>query len=305
MTTGTDQWLDRITTMATLFEKLLAMPITVLEKLEKALPEHSRQRLEELYAHAESEGRDPFGMDIRSIRATLAVTSFFYTHYFRCKTSGIEQVPQGPAILAANHAGQLPIDAMMINTALFMEATPPMLCRSMMDRLVPTLPVISTWYSRLGVVLGTADNAITLLDSGQKLLTFPEGVRGIQKPISQAYELQRFGLGFIRLALRSNVPIIPVAVVGSEEQYPTLYSIKRGTHLLNVPSIPFWLHLPIPLLGLLPLPVRYYIHFGEPLKFKGDPDDDDEVIEKMALTVKDRIADALIRLREQRKGIFQ
>ncbi|MBN2714385.1 MAG: acyltransferase family protein, partial [Deltaproteobacteria bacterium] len=236
---------------------------------------------------------------------TLSVTAFFYTYYFRCRTTGIANIPAGPVILAANHGGQLPIDAIMINTALFLEPSPPILCRSMMDRLVPTLPLISSWYSRLGVVLGTADNAEYLLNAGQKLLTFPEGIRGIQKPISNAYELQRFGLGFVRLALKNRTPIVPVSIVGSEEQYPTLYNIKRGTHLLNVPSIPIWLQMPIPLLGLLPLPVRYYIHFGEPLYFKGDPDDEDEVIAPMADTVKAHIGTALNRLRTERKGVFQ
>ncbi|MBN2525605.1 MAG: acyltransferase family protein [Deltaproteobacteria bacterium] len=305
MNTHPDIWLKRISTLFAIFERVATMPVEMLEKLERTLPESSQKRLQELHDKAINGPKDPFGMDFGSIRSALAVTSFFYTYYFRCKTSGLENVPPGPIILAANHAGQLPIDAVMVNTALFLEADPPMLCRSMMDKLVPTLPVISNWYNRLGVVLGTPDNAKRLLDDGQKLLTFPEGVTGIQKPISKAYELQKFGLGFIRLALKNQTPVIPVAIVGSEEQYPTLYNVRRGTHLLNVPSLPVWLQMPIPFLGLLPLPVRYYIHFGEPLTFKGDPDDDDEVINEMAVEVKNKIDAEINRLREQRKGIFK
>ena len=305
MNSNTDIWLNRVSTVLGLIEKLASLPVDLLEKLEHTLPLSIRQRLQDFYQQSGEDATDPFGMDYKSIRATLSVTAFFYTYYFRCQTTGIEKVPEGPVILAANHAGQLPIDAIMVSTALFLEPTPPIVCRSMMDRLVPTLPLISTWYNRLGVVLGTSDNAEYLLNSGQKLLTFPEGVRGIQKPISKAYELQKFGLGFIRLALKNHTPIIPVSIVGSEEQYPTLYNIERGTHLLNVPSIPIWLQMPVPILGLLPLPVRYYIHFGEPMMFKGDPDDDDEVIAPMAETVKIAINDEINRLRTQRKGIFQ
>lgn len=297
-------WLDDITDWANTMEKFTELPLWLMEKLEHALPAAAQKRLHELCDNANGEPTDPFGMDFNSIKSTLAVTSFFYTHYFRCETTGIASLPNGPAIFAANHAGQIPIDALMISTALFLEATPPMVCRSMMDRLVPTLPVISSWYAKLGVVLGTEQNARYLLNDGQKLLTFPEGVLGIQKPLSKAYELQEFGLGFVRLALKHQTPIIPISVVGSEEQYPTLYNIKRGTHLLNVPSVPIWLHLPIPLLGLLPLPTKYHIHFGEPIYFEGDPDDDDEVIGPMAAEVKNAISIRLNEIREQRKSIF-
>ncbi|MBN2343553.1 MAG: acyltransferase family protein [Deltaproteobacteria bacterium] len=297
------EWLDHFTKWLSAFEKLMELPFWMMEKLEHTLPPSVQERLQELCDETHAR-QDPFGMDFNSIRSTLAVTAFFYSHYFRCRSTGFSSIPEGPAIFAANHAGQLPFDAMMVSTALFLEPTPPILCRSMMDRLVPSLPVVSSWYAKLGVVLGTEQNAQYLLNDGQKLLTFPEGVSGIQKPLSQAYELKTFGLGFLRLALKHQVPIVPVSIVGSEEQYPTLYNLKRGTHLLNVPSIPIWLHMPIPLFGLFPLPTKYYIHFGEPLYFKGDPDDDDEVIRPMTETIKDAIRLKINELRESRRSVF-
>lgn len=298
------KWMVKTALFIRLFEKIGEFPRAILSKLERTLPHEIQERLHELYKTTEDAIPDPFGMDLKSIQSTLSATSFFYTHYFRCQTEGIENIPDGPAILAANHAGQIPIDAMMVNTALLLEATPSIQCRSMMDRMVPSLPLISSWYAQLGVVLGTEQNAQYLLANNQKLLTFPEGIAGIQKPLSRAYELQNFGFGFARLALKYKVPIIPISIVGSEEQYPTLYNVKRGTHLLNVPSIPIWLHMPIPILGLLPLPAKYFIHFGQPIYLTGDADDDDDVIGQKVNGIKETINANISRLREQRKSVF-
>ncbi len=195
-------------------------------------------RLETIAANVGQDGFDPFGMNPEALRRTATGASFLYKIYFRCETSGIENLPDGPFILVANHAGQLPLDAVMITTSLMLDANPPRLARSMMDRWVPTLPFVSTFYARNGVVLGSPENALRLLRRGEALLVFPEGMAGITKTVDCAYQLQDFGLGFMRLALATGAPVVPVSVIGSEEQYPTLYSLKRLENLINLPTVP-------------------------------------------------------------------
>lgn len=261
-------------------------------------------RLEIISGGLSGVGFDPFGMDPEALRRSAVATSFLYKVYFRCVAQGLENLPEGPMIIVANHAGQLPIDAVMITTALMLEAKPPRLARSMMDRWVPTLPFVATLYARNGVVLGTPENAIRLLKRGEVLLVFPEGMAGITKTVDNAYRLQDFGLGFMRMSLATGAPIVPVAVVGSEEQYPTLYNLKDLGKVFNLPSMPIWAQMAIPLLGLLPLPVKYRLTFGEPMIFKGDPDDEDSVVGEKVNTVKKRIDRMVTDSRSTRRSVF-
>ena len=114
----------------------------------------------------------------------------------------------------------------MIGTALLLEGQPPRPLRSMVERWVPSLPHVSTLFARLGQVLGTPENCRYLLENEEVVLVFPEGARGISKTIDKAYQLQEFGHGFMRLAMENKTPIVPVGVVGAEEQY-RLYGISR------------------------------------------------------------------------------
>jgi len=262
------------------------------------------RRLDAISAAVGEEGVDPFGMDPTALRASAVAAAFMYKVYFRCQTRGVENIPAGPVILVANHAGQLPIDGVMITSAMLLEGETPRLGRSMVDFWVPTLPFVSVFFSRVGVVLGTPENAQRLLSRGEALLTFPEGIAGITKTVDQAYELQRFGLGFMRLALATGAPVVPVAVVGSEEQYPTLYNLKGAGKLLGLPALPIWVQMIVPGLGLLPLPVKYRLAFGEPMRFQGDPDDADAAIEELVDQVRGRLRSMIAELRLERRSIF-
>ncbi len=253
---------------------------------------------------AGEEGVDPFGMEPETVRKTAIGAAFLYKIYFRCITHGIENVPEGPVIIAANHGGQIPIDGVIITSALMLEKNPPRLMRSMMDRWVPSLPFVSTFFSRVGVTVGTTENAQRLLSRGEALLIFPEGIGAISKTVDQAYQLRKFTRGFVRLAISNKTPVVPLAVVGSEEQYPAFLNLKKVAKLFGLPSMPIWPQMAVPLLGLLPLPVRYRIQFGEPMYFEGDPDDDDAVIQIMADQVASRITDMLTTLRKERKSLF-
>ncbi|MCP4599032.1 MAG: acyltransferase family protein [Proteobacteria bacterium] len=250
------------------------------------------------------EGVDPFGMDPAALLRTAIGGSFLYKVYFRCLSKGQENVPDGPVILVANHAGQLPIDAVMITAALVLDKDPPRFARSLVDRWVPSLPFVSTFYSRVGMAVGSSENAQRLLSRGEALLVFPEGMEAISKTVEQAYQLKPFSSGFMRLALSTKTPVVPVAVVGSEEQYPTLYNLKGLGKVFGLPAVPIWAQMIIPVLGLLPLPVRYRLQFGEPMHFDGDPDDEDAVVQHKVDQVKDRVKELVNAVRAERKSVF-
>ncbi|MDW8252149.1 MAG: 1-acyl-sn-glycerol-3-phosphate acyltransferase, partial [Myxococcales bacterium] len=147
-------------------------------------------------------------------------------------------------------------------------------------------------------------NARRLLQNGEAVLVFPEGARGISKPFSQRYRMTEFGLGFLRLALETDTPIVPVAVVGAEEQYINLANLTSVAKLVGMPVFPLVPQWFIP--GLqLPLPTRYHIFFGKPLRFEGDPDDDDAVIEEKVRVVKNTIQEMINQGLKMRKSIFR
>jgi len=144
---------------------------------------------------------------------------------------------------------------------------------------------------------------IVLLELGEAITVFPEGARGISKPFSERYKLSEFGLGFMRLALETETPIVPVAVIGAEEQYISFGNMDMLARALGWPSFPLIPQMLFPG-GQLPLPTKYRIHFGEPMSFEGDPDDDDAVIEEKVTRVKATIQSMLNRGLKERKSIF-
>ncbi len=260
----------------------------------------TRERLAKLAPHANEYGVDPYGLDVDAMIALAAPALWLYRKYFRVEVFGIENVPSsGRAFLVANHSGQLPFDAVMIGLACLFELDPPRFLRALVEKWVPTLPFISSLYSRIGQVVGTPENCRRLLAAEEALLVFPEGVRGLNKPFTKAYQLQRFGSGFMRLALEANAPIVPIGVVGAEEQAPALANLKSLARLLAMPSLPI-----TPTIVPIPLPTRYRIHFGAPLRFTGSPDDEDAVVEAKVDGVKQAIQSLLDEGRKQRAHVF-
>jgi 1-acyl-sn-glycerol-3-phosphate acyltransferase len=232
-------------------------------------------------------GFDPFGFSMGSAKYAVLVSRWLYRHYFRAVVHGIENVPPaGRVLLVSNHSGQLPFDGVVIGMALFLDADPPRVIRSMVEHFVPSVPFASYLLSRWGQITGTPENCRRLLADEEAILVFPEGARGISKPFSQRYQLQDFGYGFMRLALETRTPIVPVAVVGAEEQAPAV-NIKPLARLMGSPSFPVVPYPPF--VPIVPLPVKYRVYFGEPIYFTGDADDDDEVMEPKVKTVMHRI----------------
>jgi 1-acyl-sn-glycerol-3-phosphate acyltransferase len=262
-------------------------------------------RMDRVDARLNEFGVDPFGFDPEMAKAVAPIIQFLYQRYFRVETQGLEHVPRGRVLLISNHSGQLPIDAMMICAAMVLEAEPPRVVRSMVETWVPSLPFVSHLFARWGQIVGTRENCLRLLQSDQPILAFPEGVRGINKTFGERYQLQEFGLGFMRLALMARAPIVPVAVVGAEEQTISVYNARGLARLLGLPNLPI---TPLtPLLGplaLLPLPTRYRLRFGKPLAFEGDPDDEDSVIADKVKRVRQTIARMLHDGLKARRHVF-
>ncbi len=276
------------------------VPLSVRE-LEREIDD----RLRKVPTRLNEYGFDPFGFSPERVRRVTLLAALLHRHYFRVETHGIHHVPAGRALLIANHAGQLPFDGMMVAVSMLLEAEPPRLVRAMGEYWLARLPWVGVMMSRAGLVVGTPETCAEMLQRDECVLVFPEGVRGMNKPFRERYRLQRFGQGFVRLALETETPVVPVGVVGSEEQQPGLANLPALGRLLRMPAFPITPTFPwLGPLGLLPLPTKYRIHFGEPMQLEGAPDDDDEAIQTHVDRVRSRITALLAHGRRARRGIF-
>jgi len=238
--------------------------------LDRLVPESDRRRLAALGHLVDGEAPyDRFGFSPGALRAAFPFFLALYRFYFRVKSEGHENIPaEGPAILAANHGGLLPFDGAMGIVDVLLHTDPPRLARAIVDRWAGRLPWVNVFYARVGQVVGTRENFSDLLEDGQLVFVFPEGVEGIRKLVTQRYRLQRFHVGFIEQALRAGAPIIPMAVLGSDDQAPILFDLKPLARRLGLPVAPITPTFPwFGPLGLLPYPVRYRIVYGEPLRY--------------------------------------
>jgi len=256
-----------------------------------------RERIRRSPIQLNSYGYDPWGFNADVARRTLLLFALIYRYYFRVQTTGLEKLPAGRMLVIPNHAGQVALDAAMIGVATVLEADPPRPLRGMGEYWLPTLPFFNVFMARVGGVVGTPKNARDILHHGEAVIAFPEGVRGMNKTFAERYQLQEFGYGFMRLALETNTPIVPVAVVGSEEQAISIANVKPIADLLGMPSFPI-------LLNYFPLPVRYHITFGEPMEFRGNANDEDEVIGRKVEQVKQRIHDMIQQQLRRRRSWF-
>jgi 1-acyl-sn-glycerol-3-phosphate acyltransferase len=268
-----------------------------------AVGEEFNARLQRVPVALGEGGVDPFGLDPRWAKWALAGAAVLHRRYFRTDVFGAEHLPRGRLLLVANHSGQIPIDAALIGASMFMDTEPPRFIRAMVEKWTQTLPFISLLFSRVGQVVGVPENARRLLEQGEALLVFPEGMRGISKTFEKRYQLADFGLGFMRLAIETRTPLVPVAVIGGEEQYVSVANVHSLAKLLRVPSFPILPQFLLPG-GQLPLPTKYRIYFGEPMHFEGDADDDDGVIEEKVWRVRATIQSMVNRGVKAREHVF-
>ncbi len=287
-----------------LVRKLLGNAASSVEDwMTSLLGEEFNDRLSRVPMHVSDAGVDPFGLDPQWTKYALASAALLHRRYFRTEVSGAANIPRGRVLLIANHSGQVPIDGVLIGASMFMDAEPPRFIRAMVEKWTQTLPFVSLLFSRVGQVVGVPENAQRLLEREEALLVFPEGARGISKTFDKRYQLTDFGLGFMRLAIETGTPIVPIAVVGGEEQYVSVANLGGVAKMLGMPAFPIIPQLLVPG-GQLPLPTKYRITFGEPMRFQGDPDDDDAVMEEKVWLVRATIQSMVNRSVKARKHVF-
>jgi 1-acyl-sn-glycerol-3-phosphate acyltransferase len=213
---------------------------------------------------------DEFGHDPDLVEHVLApLLRPLYRHWWRVETRGLEHVPaSGPALVVGNHAGTLPFDALMVALALLDEHPAHRSLRMLAADLAFDLPVVAPLARKSGNTLACAEDATRLLESGELVGVWPEGYKGLGKPYRERYQLQRFGRGgFVEIAVRTGSPIVPVAVVGSEEIYPMVANLRRLARLLGFPYFPVTPTFPaLGPLGAIPLPSKWLIEFCPPIE---------------------------------------
>jgi 1-acyl-sn-glycerol-3-phosphate acyltransferase len=264
------------------------------------------ERISRITTRLNDYGFDRFGVEPEYARRFALLPAVLYRYWFRVETHGIGRVPEGRVLLIGNHAGNtFAYDGTMLAMAMLLEAEPPRLVRGMAEYYLPQIPFFGTLMHRAGSVVGTPENCIQLLENDEAVMVFPEGAQGFVKPFRNRYQLQRFGLGFMRLAIGTDTPIVPVGIVGAEEQNPAVADVKWLGRLVGSPAFPITLTFPwLGLGGFVPLPVKFRIHFGEPLRFGGDANEDDAAIEKRVTVVKKAIRKLLAEALAKRQGWF-
>lgn len=263
-------------------------------------PRQASRRPEELRLPDAGHGYDVFGAHPDWVRLAHGLASFWYDSWFRVLSFGHENLPQtGAAILAANHSGALPYDGAMIWMDVLRRTHPARLVRPIADHFVPQIPYVGPFLARTGTVGGSRGNAGYLLESGELLLVFPEGTEGLIKPVWRRYRLVTWRVGHVELAMRHRARVIPVAVVGAEEQMPQVGRLPF--RLFGVPHVPV---SPLP----VPLPVRYRIYYGAPLDYRrADPAraDDPAAVALETARVQSAVEALIARGLSERRGWFR
>jgi 1-acyl-sn-glycerol-3-phosphate acyltransferase len=243
-------------------------------------------------------GIDPFGVSKAHLRFAGTVLAAFYRYYFSVRSTGIDHVPaRGRAMLIGNHSGGIAIDGAMVIASCLLEKDPPRLAQGMAEKFMGRVPFMSELNARTGQLTGLPEHAKRLLEDERLLLVFPEGARGTAKLFRERHSLVEFGTGFMRLALETKSPIVPFAVLGGGEAYPTVTNAYKLGKLLGVP------YVPIVAYGLpLPLPAKIEIEYAPAMRFEGTGNEDDEVVHGYVRQVKTVIAQMLSDGARRRRG---
>lgn len=255
---------------------------------------------------------DEFGFDPEfTTRLLLPLLRPLYRSWFRIDVEGAEHVPErGSGLVVSNHAGAIAVDAVMTQVAAYDALPTPRHLRMLAADLVFKVPVLADIATRAGHVRASVPTAQTLLSRGELVGVWPEGFKGVGKPFHKRYQLQRFGRGgFVAVALRTGAPLVPTAIVGSEEIYPIIGDAKGLARLFDLPYFPITPSFPwLGPLGLIPLPSKWTIRFGEPIQtrsYGAQAADDPAVVFALADLVRDRIQQMLIDMLMHRTSVFQ
>ncbi|QBR92533.1 lysophospholipid acyltransferase family protein [Nocardioides euryhalodurans] len=253
---------------------------------------------------------DEYGFDPEvTQRFLMAALRPIARKWFRIEVRGADNIPaDGGALVVSNHSGTVPVDGLMTMVSIH-DVTGRHL-RPLGADLVFELPVISSMARRSGATLACTEDAERMLAGGELVGVWPEGFKGIGKPYSDRYKLQRFGRGgFVSAALRTGVPIVPLSVVGAEEIYPLVGNVPSLARLLGMPYIPVTPFFPwLGPLGLVPLPSKWLLEFGEPIRtddYDEGAADDPMLVFNVTDQVRETIQQTLYTLLMQRESVFR
>ena len=245
-----------------------------------------RERLDRLEIPFNEYGVDRYGISKQYLGPSLTALKFFFRHYFSVESHGIENVPaHGRVMLVGNHSGGVAIDGAMVHASQFFEMNPPRLAQGMAEKFLNKIPFASQITNRCGHLTGLPEHAERLLEDDRMLMVFPEGARGTAKLYWERHSLVDFGTGFLRLAMKTRTPIVPVGILGGGEAIPSIANSATLGKLVGAPYVPI-----TPYLLALPLPVKMELHFGEPMFFDGTGNEEDEAIQEGVESVKSRVA---------------
>lgn len=253
---------------------------------------------------------DKFGFDAEFYERMFPLAQWFHDHYFRVESTGVEHIPeQGRALVVANHSGTLPYDGAMVVTAARLGHPSGRRLRPLVEDFVYHMPYLGRFMALAGAVRACQQNARALLQDDKVVLVFPEGVKGIGKLFRHRYRLQRFGRGgSIRLAMATGAPIIPCAIVGAEESMPLIGRVTWLARPLGLPYIPVTPTLPfLGPVGLIPLPTKWYIDFGEPIDLSAygpEAARDRVLVNRINEMVRKSVQDLIDRRLQRRESIF-
>lgn len=278
--------------------------------VERVLPSEDLQRARAFPFQDLGYGYDAFGMERESALLAYAALRLMHRYWFRVESRGIANVPlEGAALLVPNHAGVIPLDGAMLATDVFRNLPTPRVVRTVVDFFAADMPLVNTFLVRAGQFFGHRKNVEDLVRRGELVCIFPEGAKGTGKNFREAYRLRRFNVGFIEVALRHRIPIVPVSIIGSEEQAPLLYDLAPLARLLGLPYFPVTPTFPhLGPLGLVPLPAKYHVAYDAPLRFHEQyppaAADDPEVVRMLADKVQVRVQELVDDARSQRESVF-
>lgn len=272
-----------------------------LRRPEEALPPPPDPRLSDV---------DEWGRSEHTRELARRLYDPIYRHWFRAEWEGLEKIPSsGGALIVANHAGAIPSDAPAIMHGIETELNRPVY--GMADHMFKGMPVVGTLWSRSGGVAGHPENAYRLLrEQGQLALVFPEGTKGPGKTYQERYRLRRFGRGgFVEIAMRAGVPIVPIAVVGAEESMPILFKVPPLARLLGIPYFPVTANmLLLGPLGLLAyFPAKFHLKVLDPVHFEEAPDQERYSKSRVMDAAEDirlRIQDSLYEMLRERRSVW-
>ncbi len=257
--------------------------------------EELRRRVSTLGMAERSGEVDEFGLDDVVVRRAAPLLDLLLDHYWRADLEGLEHVPrEGPCLLVANRSGLLPYDGLMISHAVARGLASGERPRFLVADWLITLPFVQPYLARLGGVRACRENAERLLASRKFVVAFPEGAKGAAKVFRERYRVKRFGRGgVVRVALQTGVPLIPVGVVGAEEAHPILFKWYTPARAVGLPFLPVTPTFPfLGPLGLLPIPTKWEIRFGEPLPIdhlERDAANDELLVSRLTEELRGRV----------------